>query len=631
MKFAITLDPTPRSYESPWREVAEILHYGLQELGQSSILTHQTDLPDHIHILVGSPISIAQANPLSPNTIIYNTDLIPDHSIDPTLLELWRRYPVWEIRASGVQRLQDLRCDPVQHLPLGYVPHLTRLPEISNKSIDVLLCHSSGTQERSERYDQISAALRQAGLRVESSLGIYGRQRDYQICKARLCLVLDPVDPAGLDLPLITYLLANQRLVVTEYSRDPDWEAIYSSGLVLTSAEDLVQICGGLLTQTDPSGYHSFLALPGFTAVKERPMSRFLWPLIQPLLDRYTDRHIDRHQDRRLAEDPIRVDLGCGRDKPAGFLGVDVYPAEGVDIVSDLNQTFPFPDSSVAEIRAYDLVEHLHDRIHTMNEIWRVCKPEATVDILVPSTDGRGAFQDPTHVSYWNVNSFKYYSSEFPYLFRLCQGYGFKGNFQIAEVQHIISPTDHRIIHVHVILKAIKISVADRLIQHLGLRRFNVLVRPDWSQDPGALNEELVQIVRELRGLPFADQITLLIDRGNALINQELNLEEILYDVVLQVLLDQDSDIDLSTVGEQDSPHVTLIDPLSSEQSLALTDLIHCWIQASQTSPISSFPMALDPLTPCDLASAIETLVHLDQVGTPAASPAQEIQAQPKT
>ncbi len=39
-----------------------------------------------------------------------------------------------------------------------------------------------------------------------------------------------------------------------------------------------------------------------------------------------------------------------------------------------------------------------------MNEIWRICKPGATLDILVPSTDGRGAFQDPTHVSFWNIN-----------------------------------------------------------------------------------------------------------------------------------------------------------------------------------------------------------------------------------
>ena len=31
----------------------------------------------------------------------------------------------------------------------------------------------------------------------------------------------------------------------------------------------------------------------------------------------------------------------------------------------------------------------------------------------IPSTDGRGAFQDPTHVSYWNENSFLYYTDKY--------------------------------------------------------------------------------------------------------------------------------------------------------------------------------------------------------------------------
>ena len=30
--------------------------------------------------------------------------------------------------------------------------------------------------------------------------------------------------------------------------------------------------------------------------------------------------------------------------------------------------------------------------------------------IEVPSTDGRGAWQDPTHVSFWNEHSFWYYT-----------------------------------------------------------------------------------------------------------------------------------------------------------------------------------------------------------------------------
>lgn len=150
-----------------------------------------------------------------------------------------------------------------------------------------------------------------------------------------------------------------------------------------------------------------------------------------------------------------KVDLGCGIHKPEGFIGVDVSFNPGVDIVADLNQTFPFPDNSVDFVRAHDAIEHLSDRIHTMNEIWRICQPNAEIDIRVPSTDGRGAFQAPTHISFWNINSFKYYCIEFPAYFELCQSYGFKGAFRKIRLYDEEESPD-KVIHTRAILAAYK-------------------------------------------------------------------------------------------------------------------------------------------------------------------------------
>lgn len=150
----------------------------------------------------------------------------------------------------------------------------------------------------------------------------------------------------------------------------------------------------------------------------------------------------------------LKVDLGCGGSKPEGFIGVDIVHGEGVDIVADLREKFPFPDASVDEIRAYDTIEHLPDKIHTMNEIWRVCKPGARVDILVPSTDGRGAFQDPTHVSFWNINSFYYYCIEFPAHIKLCKKYGFKGAFRALKLEN--RESSDKVIHVEAVLTVLK-------------------------------------------------------------------------------------------------------------------------------------------------------------------------------
>ncbi|MFN4845050.1 MAG: methyltransferase domain-containing protein [Dolichospermum sp.] len=151
---------------------------------------------------------------------------------------------------------------------------------------------------------------------------------------------------------------------------------------------------------------------------------------------------------------PLRIDLGCGINKPNGFVGVDLYPGLGVDIVADLSQRFPFEDNSVDEVRAHDIIEHLPERIHTMNEIWRICKPGAKVNIRVPSTDGRGAFQDPTHISFWNINSFLYYCNESPAYLELCRRYGFKGEFNGVHLEHEESPDG--VIHVIAQLRVVK-------------------------------------------------------------------------------------------------------------------------------------------------------------------------------
>jgi hypothetical protein len=47
-----------------------------------------------------------------------------------------------------------------------------------------------------------------------------------------------------------------------------------------------------------------------------------------------------------------------------------------------------------------------------MREIHRVLAHGGWAMIEVPSTDGRGAFQDPTHVSFWNEHSFWYYTNK---------------------------------------------------------------------------------------------------------------------------------------------------------------------------------------------------------------------------
>lgn len=116
-----------------------------------------------------------------------------------------------------------------------------------------------------------------------------------------------------------------------------------------------------------------------------------------------------------FVEGGVNLNLGSNIHPREGFVNVDCeafYP--GVDVVCDLEKRWPWEDESVDFILAEDIFEHLHDPFHSMNEAWRVLKMGGELSIWVPTTDGRGAFQDPTHVSFWNPNTMYYFSARHP-------------------------------------------------------------------------------------------------------------------------------------------------------------------------------------------------------------------------
>ncbi|NCD07252.1 MAG: glycosyltransferase [Spirochaetia bacterium] len=100
------------------------------------------------------------------------------------------------------------------------------------------------------------------------------------------------------------------------------------------------------------------------------------------------------------------IDLCGGFNKPQGFISIDL---ENGDIQADLNKGIPLPDNSCGIVRAFDALEHLENKQNIMKEIHRVLAPGGLLISMTPSTDGRGAFQDPTHISFWNQNSFWYW------------------------------------------------------------------------------------------------------------------------------------------------------------------------------------------------------------------------------
>lgn len=129
----------------------------------------------------------------------------------------------------------------------------------------------------------------------------------------------------------------------------------------------------------------------------------------------------------------MKLNLGASDRAIAGYLSVDIAPP--ADIIADLSQPWPWPTSTVEAVKAFDIAEHIPDSIHFMNELWRVMTPGAVAEIEVPSaTHGAGAFQDPTHKSFWALNSFQYFQDGSFAHKRLSKAYGIKARFRVVSL-----------------------------------------------------------------------------------------------------------------------------------------------------------------------------------------------------
>lgn len=175
---------------------------------------------------------------------------------------------------------------------------------------------------------------------------------------------------------------------------------------------------------------------------------------IQQLQWQVYERHIEPVA-RRWAYDKglLTIDLCSGDSRPDSYLTVDRQDA---DIECDLEGRWEFEDDSVGVIRAVDAIEHLRSPIHTMNEAWRVLQHGGFFLIEVPSTDGRGAFQDPTHISFWNSNSFWYYTRQSHQQFVP----EIKARFQVLQIKNYF-PNEFCELHNIVYTRAHLIAVKD--------------------------------------------------------------------------------------------------------------------------------------------------------------------------
>jgi len=114
----------------------------------------------------------------------------------------------------------------------------------------------------------------------------------------------------------------------------------------------------------------------------------------------------------------MKINIGCGPVKMAGYVNIDKFPSFNPDKIMDLEKTpWDFEDNSIEEIYASHVLEHIgqtsDEYFNIVKEFYRVLKPGGVLNIRVPHPRHDNFFTDPTHVRAFTPGSFRVFSKDY--------------------------------------------------------------------------------------------------------------------------------------------------------------------------------------------------------------------------
>jgi len=109
------------------------------------------------------------------------------------------------------------------------------------------------------------------------------------------------------------------------------------------------------------------------------------------------------------------LDLGCGRRRHAGAIGIDNVALETVDVIADLRSLpLPFATGCADEVILSHVLEHFHieDIQRILDEVYRVLRGDGVVTISVPHALSAAFSTDPTHKTRFTFSTLYYFTQE---------------------------------------------------------------------------------------------------------------------------------------------------------------------------------------------------------------------------
>lgn len=100
-----------------------------------------------------------------------------------------------------------------------------------------------------------------------------------------------------------------------------------------------------------------------------------------------------------------KLNFGFGVDYREGYDNADSQKC--ADISFDFNK-FPYPikDNTYDYVYASCILEHLDSPKDVLNELWKICKPNARIEIIVPYYNNKSAYSEIEHKWFFSDTTF---------------------------------------------------------------------------------------------------------------------------------------------------------------------------------------------------------------------------------
>lgn len=279
MKFNIcVIQPVNYIHSEAFTELAELITYGLEDLGHTVLQTKNKTYSNSINIIIGCHLlNKSLISQVPKNSIIINTEQIynDDAKWNANIYDWINSFTSWDYSDRNILKFNSLGMSHVQHLKIGFHKKLVRIPKANNQDIDVLFYGSIGDRRRLV-LDQI----KKLGLNVNAVFGVYGEARDQLISRSKIVINIHHFNSKIFEIVRTFYLMTNSKAIVAEVDTQTSIDEMYKNGVYPAAYELLAYKCQYLLTNEKE---RIKLEEQSFETISKLNQSDFLQPLISNL------------------------------------------------------------------------------------------------------------------------------------------------------------------------------------------------------------------------------------------------------------------------------------------------------------------------------------------------------------